>query len=229
MITVAAGLHLVVGTARPGRMHEGIPPGGAAVPELLAAANRAAGRDEGEAAVEHWGPITLAGAGWVATPEGVRRVDGELVVRPALRVGYVVLKVEVDVEAAATSGAAVAIDLTGPIRVVRGPDGPAVSLVGPWRVGAVGNRVGIRLDGPPIDGRVVRGASAPMVRGAIQAPPSGELIVLGPDHPTTGGYPVVAVVCAVDVGKLFARTPASSVELVAISVAAARRLRHVIP
>lgn len=31
-----------------------------------------------------------------------------------------------------------------------------------------------------------------MVRGAIERTPSG-LIVLGPDHPTTGGYPVVAV------------------------------------
>jgi 5-oxoprolinase (ATP-hydrolysing) subunit C len=43
MITVT-GVHVVVGAARPGRMHEGRPPGGAAVPELLALANRAAGR-----------------------------------------------------------------------------------------------------------------------------------------------------------------------------------------
>ena len=35
--------------------------------------------------------------------------------------------------------------------------------------------------------------STPMVPGAIELTPSG-LVVLGPDHPTTGGYPVVAVV-----------------------------------
>jgi allophanate hydrolase subunit 2 len=31
-----------------------------------------------------------------------------------------------------------------------------------------------------------------MVKGAIELTPSG-LVVLGPDHPTTGGYPVVGV------------------------------------
>ena len=31
-----------------------------------------------------------------------------------------------------------------------------------------------------------------MLRGAVELTPHG-LVVLGPDHPTTGGYPVVAV------------------------------------
>ena len=44
-----------------------------------------------------------------------------------------------------------------------------------------------------------------MVRGAIQVPSSGEPIVLGPDHPTTGGYPVVATVVRADLGGLMAR------------------------
>ena len=34
--------------------------------------------------------------------------------------------------------------------------------------------------------------------GAIQVPPSGQPILLGHDHPTTGGYPVLAVVRAAD-------------------------------
>jgi allophanate hydrolase subunit 2 len=33
-----------------------------------------------------------------------------------------------------------------------------------------------------------------MVAGAIQVPPSGQPTVLLADHPTTGGYPVIAVV-----------------------------------
>lgn len=30
--------------------------------------------------------------------------------------------------------------------------------------------------------------------GAIQVPPSGQPVIFLPDHPVTGGYPVVAVV-----------------------------------
>ena len=33
-----------------------------------------------------------------------------------------------------------------------------------------------------------------MLPGAVQVPPSGLPVVFGPDHPTTGGYPVIAVV-----------------------------------
>ena len=33
-----------------------------------------------------------------------------------------------------------------------------------------------------------------MLRGAIQIMTDGTPIVLGPDHPVTGGYPVLAVV-----------------------------------
>jgi allophanate hydrolase subunit 2 len=35
--------------------------------------------------------------------------------------------------------------------------------------------------------------SEPLVRGSVQLPPSGRPVIFGPDHPTTGGYPVVAV------------------------------------
>ena len=41
-------------------------------------------------------------------------------------------------------------------------------------------------------------ASEGVVRGAVQVPPDGRPVVLGPDHPVTGGYPVVAVVEQVD-------------------------------
>jgi allophanate hydrolase subunit 2 len=44
-----------------------------------------------------------------------------------------------------------------------------------------------------------------MVAGAIEVPPSGAPIVLGPDHPTTGGYPVIAVVLHADLGRFHAR------------------------
>jgi biotin-dependent carboxylase-like uncharacterized protein len=68
-----------------------------------------------------------------------------------------------------------------------------------WRVAPASNRVGIRLDGPPLE-RLDRGEllSEGVVTGAIQVPPGGQPILLGPDHPTTGGYPVLAVVAAAD-------------------------------
>jgi allophanate hydrolase subunit 2 len=52
-----------------------------------------------------------------------------------------------------------------------------------------------------------------MTRGAIQVTPSGELLVLGPDHPTTGGYPVIAVIRRADVGRLLLRRPGAPVRL----------------
>ena len=39
-------------------------------------------------------------------------------------------------------------------------------------------------------------------RGAIQVPPNGLPVILGPDHPITGGYPVVGVVIDEDIDKV---------------------------
>jgi 5-oxoprolinase (ATP-hydrolysing) subunit C len=67
------------------------------------------------------------------------------------------------------------------------------------------------------------GGSRPAVRGAIEATPDGNLLVIGPDGPTVGGYPFVGHVCRVDRGVL-ARLPAgSSVALRAVSVDEARQ------
>jgi allophanate hydrolase subunit 2 len=43
-----------------------------------------------------------------------------------------------------------------------------------------------------------------MVRGAIEVPRDGQPIVLGPEHPTTGGYPVIAVITSTDLDRFFA-------------------------
>jgi allophanate hydrolase subunit 2 len=53
-----------------------------------------------------------------------------------------------------------------------------------------------------------------MVQGAIQIPPNGMPIVLGPDHPTTGGYPVAAVIRHDHVGRFHARPIGSRVRFV---------------
>jgi biotin-dependent carboxylase-like uncharacterized protein len=68
-----------------------------------------------------------------------------------------------------------------------------------WRVSPASNRVGIRLEGPTLPFlRDDELESEGVVTGAIQVPRGGQPILLGPDHPTTGGYPVAAVVHSED-------------------------------
>ncbi len=67
----------------------------------------------------------------------------------------------------------------------------------PWTISQDSDRVGARLEGTPLPRHPSRvGAelpSEPMVRGAVQLPPSGLPVVFLSDHPVTGGYPVIAV------------------------------------
>ena len=64
-----------------------------------------------------------------------------------------------------------------------------------WIVSDQVSRVGARLVGPPI-ARSVEGElpSEGVLTGAVQVPPDGRPVVMLADHPTTGGYPVLAVV-----------------------------------
>ncbi|ANR62072.1 hypothetical protein C627_05455 [Corynebacterium glutamicum ZL-6] len=57
------------------------------------------------------------------------------------------------------------------------------------------NRIGLRMHSSEPIQRRVEGElkSEGMVRGSIQIPPGGNPVVFGPDHPVTGGYPVIAV------------------------------------
>ena len=88
------------------------------------------------------------------------------------------------------------------LRLVAGPRADwfgddALSLLtgSSWTVRPDSNRIGIRLDGPALTRRL-RGelATEATVPGALQVPPDGRPILLGPDAPVTGGYPVIAVV-----------------------------------
>ena len=69
-----------------------------------------------------------------------------------------------------------------------------------YTVTAQSNRVGLRLDGVPIQ-RAHSGElpSEGMVRGALQIPSSGTPVLFLADHPVTGGYPVVGYVIDDDV------------------------------
>jgi allophanate hydrolase subunit 2 len=69
----------------------------------------------------------------------------------------------------------------------------------PFTVTPASNRVGLRLDGFPLDrAGTDELPSEGLVPGAIQVPAGGQPILLLADHPTTGGYPVIAVVVESD-------------------------------
>jgi KipI family sensor histidine kinase inhibitor len=75
------------------------------------------------------------------------------------------------------------------------PESLALLFEAVWTVSNEADRVGIRLDGPElVRTRAGELPSEGMMPGALQVPPSGRPVVLGPDGPVTGGYPVVAVV-----------------------------------
>jgi biotin-dependent carboxylase-like uncharacterized protein len=87
------------------------------------------------------------------------------------------------------------------LRVRRGPRADWLDRTGwsrldgsTYAVGPDSDRIGLRLAGPRLERRGGELASEGIVLGAVQLPPSGQPVVFLADHPTTGGYPVVAVV-----------------------------------
>ena len=113
------------------------------------------------------------------------------------------------------------------IRAVQTPRAASIapsSLAAFWsaefRVAQSSNRVGVRLEGGlapsarPSDGRMT---TEGMTWGAVQFPPDGNPIILLCDHPTTGGYPVVACVASVDFPALGQLRPGDTVRFEQVS------------
>ena len=74
------------------------------------------------------------------------------------------------------------------------------------------NRIGLRLAGPGINWNTAdRLPSEGMLTGAIQIAADGQPIIFGPDHPTTGGYPVIAVLEEREISTVAQLAPGTSV------------------
>ncbi|MEU8124600.1 biotin-dependent carboxyltransferase family protein [Spirillospora sp. NPDC049024] len=81
----------------------------------------------------------------------------------------------------------------------------------PYEVTPDSNRVGVRLNGPPLErARSGELGSEGVVIGSLQVPPSGLPIIFLADHPTTGGYPVVAVLASAAVAAAAQLRPGQS-------------------
>lgn len=241
----ALGLVSVQDLGRRGHMHEAVPPGGALVPELLVAANRAVRNPDGAAGIEVMGQLVLR-----ATRDVLVAVDGEarqlrsdevlVVASGARRVCYLAIRGGIEaplildgrgtllcaeigrplragdvLDAASEPEHAAPVEAFTPstaIRIIAGPDldafaPDAVSLLtaASYRISTASDRVGTRLAGAPLPHSAgYRDRSRPMVIGALEVPADGQPIVLGPEHPTTGGYPIVAVIVSADLGAFFA-------------------------
>lgn len=86
------------------------------------------------------------------------------------------------------------------ITLVKGPrldwfaPGALELLGGVYTVAQESDRTGIRFTGPPLRlGADHELASEPAIRGAVEVPQDGQPIMFLADHPTTCGYPVIAV------------------------------------
>ena len=83
-----------------------------------------------------------------------------------------------------------------------------------WITAQDSNRIGVRLTSDALRrNEFPELLSLPLVRGAVQLTPSGELVVMLADHPTTGGYPVVGVLASDDVDDLAQRPSGTLVVL----------------
>jgi biotin-dependent carboxylase-like uncharacterized protein len=126
-----------------------------------------------------------------------------------------------DVGAIAPAGA--------PIRIIAGPDAPAgfASEAGvdrAFRVGAQGDRMGLRLEGDAweVESPASR-LSAPVAPGAVQVA-GGRVLILGVACGTMGGYPHVAHVISADLDRLAQARPGDPILLRRVGLEEARQI-----
>ena len=221
----------------PPRRAFGVPPGGPFDRLASALANALAGQPENAPTLEiALGPVVFEAARPLAVavvggPDGVfPLVPGErLEVRPIGARAYVARVSSLSLPPRAHRLADPPRLGDAPIRVLPGPQAhlldPDRFLAPTYAVALDSDRVGVRLDGEAMP-HALSLPSEPAVPGAIQVPPSGQPIVLGPDGPTIGGYPKVAVVIDADLDRLARARPGDALRFAAVAMEEARAARE---
>lgn len=144
---------------------------------------------------------------------------------------------EADDTPAAKHGPARAVPVYRPdrtVRVILGPQDDAFTEEGvrtflgeTYAVSAQSDRIGCRLQGPPIrhrSGADIVSDGTPF--GAVQVSGDGMPIVLMADRGTTGGYTKIATVVSVDLPALAQAAPGDRIRFTAIAAAEAVDLIH---
>ena len=132
-----------------------------------------------------------------------------------------------------TAEAAWKSPLEEPFRILCGPDHATLRdldevLCGgrKFQVGSKSNRMGLRLDGDPVEVKSAADRlSAPVAPGGIQVA-GGQLIVLGVACGTMGGYPHVAHVISADLDRLGQLRPGDAITFRRVALEEARSLDH---
>lgn len=88
-----------------------------------------------------------------------------------------------------------------------------------FTVSAHSNRVGLRLAGNPLSlNTPLEMVSEGCVPGLVQLPPFGQPIVFGPEAPTSGGYPRIGQIAAIDLPRLAQLRPGDAVRFTPYSL-----------
>jgi antagonist of KipI len=119
-----------------------------------------------------------------------------------------------------------------PVRVIPGPNtsrftpnGIKTFLNSQYRITNAADRMGYRLDGPPIkhiDNADIISDAANI--GTVQVPKDGKPIILMSDHQTTGGYTRIANVISIDIPLIAQRYPGQTIYFKKISIEKAQSL-----
>ncbi|HYF16137.1 MAG TPA: biotin-dependent carboxyltransferase family protein [Phycisphaerales bacterium] len=91
-----------------------------------------------------------------------------------------------------------------------------------FSVSSRSDRAGVRLREAIADGGGTTLVSRGMFWGAVQVPPDGSPVILGPDGPTTGGYELAAAVIEADLPRLGQSRPFAPIRFVAVTREQAR-------
>lgn len=81
----------------------------------------------------------------------------------------------------------------------------------PWTIAPQSNRIGYRLQGPPLPVPVRSMISEPVLIGSLQIPPDGQPVAIMRDGPTVGGYPKIGLLDPTDIDWLAQCAPGTTV------------------
>ncbi len=94
-----------------------------------------------------------------------------------------------------------------------------------YTVTRLGDRMGMRLDGPKLDNLVNTNIkSEGLIKGVIQVPADGKPIILLSDHGTIGGYPKIATVISADLDQIAQLIPGTKIKFKEVKLEEAEKL-----